>query len=60
MKTVFDMTKEGFKQAKEYLRVVGKLEKFYQNGESTDGYSLVYYANYLKHKETEEKHARPI
>ena len=45
---MFAMTGEGYIKAKQYLKDIGKLEEFENNKTSTDGYSLVYYANYWK------------
>lgn len=47
----FDMTNEGYTQAKEYLEEIGKLEEFEANTVSTDGFSLVAYANYYISKD---------
>jgi oligoribonuclease NrnB/cAMP/cGMP phosphodiesterase (DHH superfamily) len=41
----FEMTEEGYNKAKKYLIEVNRFEDFENNKTSTDGYSLVYYAN---------------
>jgi hypothetical protein len=45
---MYEMNVEGYKRAKAYLKKINKLEEFLRNGFSTDGYSLVYYANEVK------------
>jgi oligoribonuclease NrnB/cAMP/cGMP phosphodiesterase (DHH superfamily) len=41
----FEMSSDGYDKAKQYLKEVGKLKEFEDNKTSTDGYSLVHYAN---------------
>ena len=47
----FPMTVEGCQRATEYLKRIGRYEEFQRNRTSTDGFSLVYFANSLKDKE---------
>ena len=49
----YQMTREGYKKAREYLKRIGKLEEFNKNSWSTDGYSLIYFANACKDKKNE-------
>ena len=51
---IFDITTEGYTKAKEYLKGLNKLEEFEKNNTSVDGYSLVYYANNIAKKLSEE------
>ena len=60
----FEMTSEGCIKAKEYFEhvihfgpagVVNKLEEFENNNTSTDGYSLVHYANNVAKRLSEEQ-----
>lgn len=48
---LFTMDPDGYLKAKEYLIKIGKLEEFENNKVSVDGFSLIAYANYYKHKE---------
>lgn len=50
----FEMTSDGYIKAKEYLKEVGKLKEFENNKTYTDGYSLVYYANDVAKRLSEE------
>ena len=45
---MFEMTGEGYAQAKKYLEEIGKLKEFENNKTSVDGFSLVAYANHYK------------
>ena len=47
----FDMTGEGYSEAKDYLSKIGKLDEFMNNKLSVDGYSLVYFPNICKEAE---------
>jgi len=47
----FEMSREGYIEAKKYLESIGKLSDYIK---SQDGYSLVYYANYCKEKADEK------
>lgn len=51
--TNFEMTNEGYNEAKTYLDSIGKLKEFENNELSIDGFSLVYYANSIKEKRSE-------
>lgn len=42
---MFKNDKEGYMMALKYLDTIGELERFLDNGWSTDGYSLVNWAN---------------
>ena len=50
---MFEMTSEGYTKAKTYLKSLesathpNQYEQFLSNRTSTDGYSLIYYANTL-------------
>jgi hypothetical protein len=45
---LFEMTRDGWATAKQYLKEIDKFEEFENNTLSLDGYSLVAYANYYK------------
>jgi len=47
----FEMPKEGYIEAKKYLKSIDKLKDFENNNTSVDGYSLIYYANTLRIKD---------
>ena len=51
----FKMDRDSYDKARQYLEEVGKLKEFENNKTSTDGYSLVYYANDVAKKLSEEQ-----
>lgn len=51
----FEMISDGYNKAKEYLNEVDLLKEFENNKTSNDGYSLVYYANDIAKKLSEEQ-----
>lgn len=51
----FDMTSDGYSKAKRYLIEIDKLKEFESNNTSTDGYSLVHYANDVAKRLSEEQ-----
>jgi len=51
----FDFDINGYNKAKEYLIEINKLQEFENNNTSTDGFSLVHYANDVALKLSEEQ-----
>jgi len=51
----FEMSSDGYDKAKQYLKEVNKLKEFEDNKTSTDGYSLVHYANDVAKRLSEEQ-----
>ena len=54
-KQYFDISNDGYRKARDYLIKINKLEEFENNEVSIDGYSLIYYANHYKNKESENQ-----
>lgn len=52
---MFEMTTEGYKEAKKYLEEINKLDEFLNNKTSVDGYSLIATANSYRSSETMKK-----
>lgn len=52
---MFEMTTEGYKEAKKYLEEINKLDEFLNNKTSVDGYSLIATANSYRLSETMKK-----
>lgn len=48
---MFEMTSEGYRLAKQYLVSIHRYNRFMNNYTSTDGYSLIAYANSLSEKQ---------
>ena len=51
---MFDMTVDGYKKAKDYLVSKNKYQDFLDNPISTDGYSLVEFANKISCNQEDE------
>lgn len=52
----FDKTYVGYVEAVIYLKRVGRLEEFENNPVSTDGHSLIMFANSVAEEESNEQH----
>lgn len=55
MKDKFDYTSYGYQKACEYLKSIGEWEKASTTGFSTDGWSIVQYANDVWAKRNKDK-----
>ena len=49
---MFEITRESYKEAEQYLKDVGELDNFLSNKTSIDGYSLIAYANSILEQES--------